>query len=55
MTVTMRKIQKRKAGCPLLIYSRNKSAETLKCFASVRTCASVNCRSPRRIIPPNVR
>jgi hypothetical protein len=36
-------------------YGRNKSADTLKCFASVRTCASVNCRSPRRIIPPNVR
>lgn len=36
-------------------YGRNKSADTLKCFASVRTCASVNCRSPRRIMPPSVR
>ena len=36
-------------------YGRNKSADTLKRFASVRTCASVNCRSPRRIIAPSVR
>jgi hypothetical protein len=37
------------------LYGRNKSADTLKCFASVRTCASVNRRSPRRIIAPSVR
>jgi hypothetical protein len=36
-------------------YGRNKSADTLKRFASVRTCASVNRRSPRRIIAPRLR
>ena len=40
---------------PVAHYDRNKSADTQKRFASVRTCASVNCRSPRRIIAPSVR
>ena len=38
-----------------MFYGRNKSADTLKRFANVRTCASVNFRSPRKIIPPSVR